>query len=157
MAVTPTSLRHPPLLALAQIDPARARARVLAAREDLRLLDLLPAGGRLAHGGARVEPAAAPRLRRRLGVLQIAGEEAVARALGAAPAHGQLALGAARRLAISVVHDARLQAAERAPERARGDLPRLAMVGVDASRLRHAPHLDQREAEALLESLVQLG
>ena len=55
-----------------------------------------------------------------------------------------------------VVDDARLEAAGRAAEGARADLARLVAVGEDAPGLGHAPHLDQREAEALLERRVQL-
>src|SRR4029453_17574934 len=45
---------------------------------------------------------------------------------------------------------------ERAREGWRAALPGLDAVGVDAPGLRHAPDLDEREAEALLEGGVKL-
>ena len=45
---------------------------------------------------------------------------------------------------------------QRATESARVDLARLVAVGKDAAGLGHAPHLDQRETETLLEGPVQL-
>src|SRR5262249_56577301 len=85
------------------------------------------------------------------------GEEPMTRPFRPAPAHQQLALGAAPNVAVGVIDDARLESAERPAERARGDLAWLTMVGVAAARLGHPPHLDQRKPEALLEARVQLG
>ena len=62
-----------------------------------------------------------------------------------------------RHLAVGVVHDARLEAAAGPAEGARVDLARLDAVGEDAPGLRHAPDLHERETEALLEGLVELG
>src|SRR4030095_15008972 len=69
----------------------------------------------------------------------------------------QLALGGARALALLLVDDSRLEPAARPSERAGRDLARFLDVGVEATGLGHAPDLDDREAEALLEGFVQLG
>src|SRR5206468_168497 len=100
------------------------------------------------HDVARVEPAAAPRLFRRLGVLEVAGKEAMPWPLGPAPAHEQLAFDVRRDFLVLVVDDFRLEAAERPPERARRHLPRLVTVAVGPSRLRHSPDFDERKPEA---------
>src|SRR5258705_11900265 len=113
--------------------------------------------GHLAHHVAGVKPAAVPRLFGRLGVLQVAGEEAVARSLRAAPAPEELALRTPWHFFFAIVDHFRLESTDRPPEGARADLPGLDAIGVDAPRLRHAPDLDEREAEALLEGGVQLG
>src|SRR5207245_2346402 len=111
----------------------------------------------LAHDVAGVEPAAAPRLLGRPLVLEIAGKEAVARPPRPAPAHQELALRPARHLAVLLVGDLRLQPAERPTEGARMHHARLAVDHRDASGLRHAPGLDQRKAETLLERPGALG
>src|SRR5207249_2972627 len=110
----------------------------------------------LAHHVAGVKPVAAPRLLGRLGVLEIAGKEAVACPLRPTPAHEKLALGTSRDLFIAIVDHLRPESAERPSEGARLDLPRLDAVGVDAPGLRHPPDLDERKAKALLEGSVKL-
>ena len=102
-----------------------------------------------------MEPAALPGLLGRGGVFQVAGEEAPARVRPRA-ADDELALDAARHLAILGVHHPRLEVALRPAEGAGRDLPGLDVVGEDAAGLRHPPHLDQRKAEALLEQRVQV-
>src|SRR4030095_11568479 len=75
----------------------------------------------LTHDIAGVEPATAPRLLGRLGILEIAGEETVARALWPAPAHQQLAFGAVGDLAITLADHHGLEPTERTPEGTGGD------------------------------------
>src|SRR5207244_12089394 len=75
----------------------------------------------LAHDVAGVEPAATPRLLGRPLVLEIAGEEAVARPPPPAPAHQQLALRPPRHLAVLPVGDPRPEPAEPPAEGARAD------------------------------------
>src|SRR5262249_39771172 len=82
---------------------------------------------------------------------------AVSGTLRPAPAHEELAVLAARDVPALIVDHARLEGAEWAPERARGDLAGLVTVGVDPPGLRHAPDFDEGEAEALFEARVQLG
>src|SRR5258705_7227 len=98
-----------------------------------------------------------PRLLGRTRVLGVAGQEAVPATFRRAPTDEQLPLGSGRHLLGPVVHHARLEAAPWPAESAHVDLARLDAVGVDAPRLGHAPYLDEREAEALLEGLVQFG
>src|SRR6185295_14894327 len=95
-----------------------------------------------AHRVAGVEPAVAPRLRGRLFVLQIAGEETVAR-FAAFLAHQQFA---AR-------FDLHFQVFLLETKTAGADVARLAARRDQraAAGLGHRTGLDQREAEALLE------
>src|SRR6266446_4081533 len=112
--------------------------------------------GHPARDVAGVKPAATPRLVGRLRVLEVAVKESVPRTFRSAPPDEQLALGSPRDLLITVVRHAGFEATPRPAESPRVYLARLDAVGVDTSRLRHAPYLDEREAEALLEGLVQL-
>src|SRR5204862_3298074 len=63
----------------------------------------------LAHDVPGVEPAAPPRLLRRLGVLEIAREEPVTWTFRTGPAHEQLALDPALDLVVLIVDDARVE------------------------------------------------
>src|SRR5690242_445493 len=74
----------------------------------------------------------------------------------AAPADEHLARRLAWQLAILLVHDLRFEAATGTTERARVNHPRLVGDERDASGLGHAPRLQEREAEPLLERLVKL-
>ena len=71
-------------------------------------------------------------------------------------AHEHLAGLAVGNVAVLLIDDAHIDARNRAPERSRAHLARLAAVRQHAHHLGHAPDLDQREAEALLEGRMQL-
>src|SRR3546814_11460469 len=88
-------------------------------------------------------------------VLQIPGEKAMTRRCGGM-ALQQLALLAARYFTALVISHHRFQPGQRPAEGARRDLPRLVIVGEDPAGLGHAPDLDQRKTEALLERFMQL-
>ena len=132
---------------------------VLAGAADDVLLavdEMQHAVGVLPHGVAGVEPAAAPGLRGRGLVLQIAGEKAAgaASAPNGADHLARLAVAARRCRASSTTRTS--MPGTGTAERARADLPRRHVVEQDAHHLGHAPHLDQRKAEALLEHGMQL-
>ena len=88
-------------------------------------------------------------------IVEIAAEEIAARRIGRV-ADQHLAGRAVGHVAIGVVDDAHLEAGLNPAEGARADLARRLVVDQGANHLRHAPELDEREAEALLERCVQL-
>ena len=134
---------------------------VLAAAADHVLLavdEAQRAVGLAAHDVAGVEPAAFPGLVRRRGVLQVAGEETVARIV-AGVAHQQLAGFARGGLDARVGDDAYLHVVFLGAEAAAADVARLLAGDDDGARagLGHGPGFQQREAEARLEGRVQLA
>ncbi len=110
---------------------------------------------RLLHHVAGMEPPIGPGFLRGLVVFQIAREKAAAR-VGGRMAHQQFTLLPARQLAAVVAGHHGLEARQRPAEGARVDLTRLVAVGKNAAGLGHAPDLDQRKTETVLEGLVQL-
>ena len=105
---------------------------------------------------ASVEPAAAPGLRGLLVVLEIARERAPPRRLGRVT-HEHLARRAVRHVAVPIVDDADVDAGDRLAESPRADPAGMMVVAEDAAELGHAPDLDQRKTEPLLEYGMETG
>src|SRR6185295_14412620 len=88
-------------------------------------------------------------------VLEIAGEATSAWGL-LRVAHKHLPGLAVWHVAIGIINDTDIDARHSPPEGTRSYLTRLKGVAQHADHLRHAPDLEHRKTEALLERLVQL-
>jgi hypothetical protein len=104
---------------------------------------------------AGVEPPLPPGRLRRRRIVEIAREAAPARRCRRM-AHQHLAGLAVRHIAVVLVDDPHLDARHGAAEGARAHLSGRDAIGQHTHHLGHAPQLDQRKTEALLEGRVQL-